>query len=393
MNRQNQKSSICIVCHKAYGALSGGFSGHVGGIERQLSILARWLVDQGHEVSVLTWDEGGDPIEWINGVRVIKICRQKAGLPGLRFVHPKWTGLVRAMRLADADVYYQSGAECVTGQVAMWCKSNKRKFIFSTACDSNCSAALPALHTWRERFLYRYGLRNADHIVTQTEKQRKDLMRNLGAESGVIRYACPKPSGSTRPRDLAYENKRILWLARVCRQKRPDRLLELAVLCPEFIFDLVGPVYPDAYSQDVIARAKKLKNVIVHGSASREMVSAYYEKAFCLCCTSDNEGFPNTFLEAWSNGLPVVSTFDPDSLIAKRELGFSVENVEQMASMLHHLADSKDLYCEISSRARDYFLAHHTPEVVLPQYEEVFRSVSVDQGRLGNHAAGRKEFV
>ena len=52
---------ICIVSHNGYGAISGGTIGFIGGVERQTSLLARWLVGRGHKVSFLTWDEGAQP--------------------------------------------------------------------------------------------------------------------------------------------------------------------------------------------------------------------------------------------------------------------------------------------------------------------------------------------
>ena len=61
-----------------------------------------------------------------------------------------------------------------------------------------------------------------------------------------------------------------------------------------------------------------MPNVTLHGRVERERMPSLYQDALCLCCTSVLEGFPNTFLEAWSVGLPVVSSFDPDHLIAER---------------------------------------------------------------------------
>ena len=40
----------------------------------------------------------------IDGVRVFKMCRRDAGLPGLRFLWPRWTSLNTGLRYADADV-------------------------------------------------------------------------------------------------------------------------------------------------------------------------------------------------------------------------------------------------------------------------------------------------
>jgi glycosyltransferase involved in cell wall biosynthesis len=366
------KPSISIVCHQAYGALCGGDSGHIGGIERHAAILAHWLAKEGYDVSMLTWDEGGVEAEVVNGVRVIRICRENGGVHGLRFIYPKWTGLVRGMRQANADIYYHHGAECVTGQVALWCRRNGKRFVFNAANDTDSAANLPELQTLRERLLYRYGLRHADVIITQTEDQRTQLLRNFGLDSFVLRYACHDFAPDTGTSQSDSISNRVLWIARGCWQKRPDRLLDLAELCPEFIFDLVGPFYPNDYSQTVYERARKMSNVTVHGAVIRDNVPAFYQQAFCMCCTSDYEGFPNTFLEAWSHSLPIISTFDPDSLIAKRQLGLVVEDVCQMATALKTLFTSSDRYQTISRNAREYFLGHHTMDAVLPQYEKMF---------------------
>jgi hypothetical protein len=107
-----------------------------------------WLVDRGHKVSLLTWVEGSAEDEVIDGVNIIKICRQDSGLPGIRFFYPRWTGLISAMKRANADVYYQNCGEYITGQVAMWCKANNKKFIYSLANDAD--PTFPIMYTLRE---------------------------------------------------------------------------------------------------------------------------------------------------------------------------------------------------------------------------------------------------
>ena len=49
---------VCFVSPFAYGALAGVDTGHIGGIETQTSLMARWLAARGCSVSMVTWDEG-----------------------------------------------------------------------------------------------------------------------------------------------------------------------------------------------------------------------------------------------------------------------------------------------------------------------------------------------
>ncbi|MCX5672205.1 MAG: glycosyltransferase family 4 protein [Planctomycetota bacterium] len=375
--------SICFVAHSAYGALTGGRHCHIGGIQRQQAMMAKWLAKRGWRVSMITWDEGQPQSKVVDGVRVIKMCRADACVKGVRFFHPKWTSLVHALRAADADVYYQNTAEYVTGQVALWCRRHGKKFVYSVANDPDCDPRLPRMHTLRERILYRYGLRRADSVVAQTQKQQGMLREGFGLESVVLPMPCPGPAdaGYAAPAPPIPPNRpRILWVGRICEQKRPDRLTELAAALPEWRFDFVGPGGGDTYSQDVCRRATGLPNVTVHGPVPRDRMPGLYQQAACLLCTSDFEGFPNTFLEAWSQGLPMVTTFDPDDLIARRELGLVAGDVPGLAAAVRRLLTSPDLYRRLSQNARQYYLENHTVEVAMPRFERLFSDVVSNSG-------------
>jgi glycosyltransferase involved in cell wall biosynthesis len=344
--------------------------------------MARWFAGRGYSIDVLTWDEGQQDGVEIDGVRVFKMCRKEAGIKGLRFFWPKWTSLVAAMARANADLYYQNCGEYVTGQVALWCRRHGRRFVYSVANDPDCDARLPEMHTLRERILYRYGLKTADQVIVQTKRQQELLQAGFGRESVVIPMPCPGPSENdyAQGADERSRSHRVLWIGRICEQKRPDRLLDLAETCPDVRFDLVGPADGTPYSHAVCDRARSLPNVTLHGPAARERVPEFYEKARVMCCTSDFEGFPNTFLEAWSHGLPIVSTFDPDRLIAENDMGIVASDRQGLSAGVRTLLSDGPRWQQASRAARRYYLENHTVDSAMPKFEAVFQEVM--NGRL-----------
>jgi glycosyltransferase involved in cell wall biosynthesis len=365
---------ICVVSHFAYDAFTGRADGRVGGVEWQTSLLARWLARRGHDVSLVTWDQGQADGARVDGVRLFAICPEDAGLPGLRFLHPRWTGLAAALSRAEADVYYQNCAEAATGQVAWWARRHGRRFVYSLASDMHCDPALPDLATWRERALYRYGLRRADVVVAQTRAQQERLRTDWGRESVQVALPCPAPveAPSFDPPEGA--RPRVLWLGRVCAVKRPDRLLELAESRPQWDFDLVGPSDGSAPMEEVLARARRVANVSIHGLAPRAALPALFRGASALVCTSDREGVPNTFLEAWSHARPVVTTVDPDGVVAAQGLGAVGASVAELAAGLDRLLGDREAWRAAAMRAHAHFLAHHEADAVLARFEACFRA-------------------
>jgi glycosyltransferase involved in cell wall biosynthesis len=340
--------------------------------------MARWFASRGYEISMLTWDEGQDDGVEIDGVRVFKLCRRDVGLPGLRFFWPRSSSLNAGMRRADADVYYQNGAEYTTGQVALWCREHGRKFVYSVANDPDCDKQLPEMRKIRERVLYRYGLTRADRVIVQTRKQQMMLRSDFRCESVVIPMPCAGPSDAeyAGAQQRCDGPQHVLWIGRICEQKRPDRLLDLAEVCPDLLIDFVGPPGDTEYARSVYKRAKRLVNVVVHGSATRECIPDFYHQAKVMCCTSDFEGFPNTFLEAWSWGLPIVSMFDPDNLIAEKGLGRVGRDVSELAAGIREMLDMPDQWQAASRAARKYFVENHALDLAMERFERVFREVT-----------------
>jgi glycosyltransferase involved in cell wall biosynthesis len=358
----------------AYGALSGrsGFE-HIGGAEMQQVTVARGL--QGRfDVSFVVSDHGQDDGEDCRGITAYKAFAPDRGLRGLRFFHPRLTGLWRALRRADADVYYQRMAEMTTAIVAAFCRHRGRKFIFATAAHYDCLRRARPYRSPREDWFYRYGLGRADRIFVQTLQQQELLRRSFGHDSVVVRN-CGIPiagaDGGLPRRTAPGRPPRVLWIGRLDQEKRPLLAIDVAARCPSAIFDVIGDGNDAALKAQIRMRAAALPNVLLHGYVPREGIAAFYRNADLLMCTSGQEGFPNVFLEAFSCGVPVVSTVDPDDLIATHALGRVGSTTEELAEAVRGLTEDPAVWRGCSERGRAYYQRHHDPSIILPLYERV----------------------
>ena len=371
-NSSAKRPSICFVAHNAYGALAGVDDGHAGGIERQQSLMATQLVRLGYSVSMITWDQGqADGIK-INGVRVFKMCRRDAGIKGLRFFLPKWTSLWSAMKTANADIYYYNCGDLGLGQVAMWTRLHRRKCVYSVASNPDCDRKLPVLKSIRERMLYRFGLARADGVITQTLGQQKMLREGFRIDSTVI----PMPLEDLKAQQPGMaddQQNRVLWVGRFSKEKRLEWLLDVAEQCPNISFDILGAANTNSqYSRELSGRADEIANVNMLGRVPHSYVAQHYRNCKVLCCTSAYEGFPNTFLEAWSLARPVVSTFDPDGIIDRLGLGWTASSVAELADQLQTAINSPQQWQEASQAARSYYEKNHSLHASIAKFDRFF---------------------
>jgi glycosyltransferase involved in cell wall biosynthesis len=358
---------ICLVGLDNLPVLAPEYREHpIGGESVQQTLMARALVRRGHEVSMVTADYGQEDGARREGIRIYKAYRPAAGLPLLRFVHPRWTGLWAALVRADAGVYYTSCAGMQVGLVALFCAHHQRRFVFRCASDADCDPARLLIRYARDRRLYTFGLRRAHAILVQSVAQARSLALNFGLE-GRVAGMLVEPAPSAVERDID-----VLWVGNIRYLKRPDRVLALAAQLPEARIHMVGGrlAGDERLYQSVQRAAARFPNVTFHGRLPYWDANRLYGRARLLANTSDLEGFPNAYLQSWIRGVPVVTFTDPDGVIHRHELGAAVSSLPQMCEEIRRLLGSPATLAAASRRCCVYMKREFAEERVLVPYLE-----------------------
>jgi len=343
-----------------------GSSKAVGGTERDIWFLSRALAAEGWSVAV--------------GVRgAINIGERKV-IEGVEYIgigrgNPL-VGWHRFLSSARPDWLFWEGASHWWGPLVEIAKLNGVRTIFHTAFDTDVHTRHALVKRRRWWPLYAWGLLRTDRIFVQHTGQFFMLASGWRSKAQTLPKVCQLPIAvkphSERP-------KYIAWVAMLRKPKRPDLLIEIARKAPTIQFIVCGGPSghrsPGEYGAQVVDTLEKLPNVDYRGRVDPEEASRVIADAALLLCTSDQEGFPNTFVQAWSNGTPVVTLqVDPDDIIKRLQLGAVTGTVDATVEQLQRLLKSPEERQVIAARAREYVLGHHSAEVVVKSFDQAVRS-------------------
>jgi len=374
------KPSICFVSLQAYPLLGNSDCKTVGGAELQQVLLAKELASRGFEISFVVGDYGQKKLEEVNGIIIIKSSQSFISHRNrvLRSV-PDALSLQRAMNIANADIYYQRTAHFYTGQVAFFCKIKRKKFIFSIGHDSNCDINLLNKLNKAIKFMYVYGIKNADCIVAQSKEQQSLMKENFGKDSVLIKtgHFLPehRPDKNTPPT--------ILWVGALSKgKKQPELFLKLAKSIPDAKFQMIcAPSIDKRYYQQINELADRIPNLDIVGFVPYPEVNQYFERASIFVNTSSVEGFPNTFIQAWARYTPVVSlNVDPDEIICKYKLGLHSRTFKQMVEDVKLLLEDEELREEMGVNGRKYVEREHDLKKIVEKYIKLFKTMMGGNG-------------
>ena len=368
------KTKICFIGLDNYPVLNPNLEGKhtIGGESVQQVLLAKAFSQLGYEASMLCFDYGQPQREKIDGITVHKTYRPQEGLPGLRFVHPRLTVILKYLKEADADIYYQSRAGVMTGYGAWFCRRHGRKYIFRTAHDTDCIPGQQLIRIWRDRKIYEYGLKRAQFLAAQSEYQKRLLKDNYGLDSQVIDMAVEPPAKtSDQPQNID-----VLWVNNLRPIKKAEVVLDVARLAPRINFTMIGGPTggSDEYYEKVRQEARSVNNIDFVGPVPYHLVHDYFDRAKLFLNTSGTggEGFPNTFLQAWIRGVPVISFFNPDGLLDREGIGVVPGDVEDMAREIGRLVGDDGERGALGERARQYSHSRYSAVSVARNYVELF---------------------
>ena len=255
-------------------------------------------------------------------VRVHSVVRQNGWLS--RVMHGLGRGKGGDSALwaaASADIFVSFGAAEYNADLADWCRANHHPLLLFAGSDADFSVDYrpgnTARNLWGSRCDRCYNsVIGATALVVQTETQRQWARERYGRDADVV--ANPVSVGN-----LMHEmtgGGQFLWIGKAVMNKRPDLALAVARACPEQSFVMIMNDVGNGLFEEIVR--DKGSNVEVVRSVAPDELKTYFARARALLCTSDFEGFPNTFLDAGCCAVPILSlSVDPDGLVACEQGG------------------------------------------------------------------------
>jgi glycosyltransferase involved in cell wall biosynthesis len=334
----------------------------VGGSERQQWLLARALASSGWRVCV--------------GVRQHLTLGETRVIDGVEFHGIRqghylldWYRFLAATR---PDWLYKREASHLLGPLVQIAHSLRVKTIFAAAFDTDVRPRVALTSRKRWWPLYAWGLNKAERLFVQHGEQFDNLPARWRHKASVVRSI----AGVHRS-FMAHADREmyIAWVGMLRQPKRPDLLIEIARRSPEVKYIVCGGATnhrtPSGYGQNILQQLGELSNIEFRRQVAPQEADRVIGEASVLLCTSDQEGFPNTFLQAWGHGTPVVTLkVDPDSLIKRHGLGSVTGTVEATVERVRRLLSLQQERQDISVRTRNYVISHHCEEEVIKTFNQ-----------------------
>ena len=234
------------------------------------------------------------------------------------------------------------------------------------------------LYEYRDNKIMNFVLNNATKVVTLA-MVINGYLKDLYSIDGAVIY---NPISKQPKRELSNTEKFIFFAAYLIKDKGYTTLLEA--------FSSISNKYPDwrlvIAGTGELEEARKLCNefgiteqVTIHNWLNRQQMDEMYEKAGIFCIASLKEGFPMSFLEAASYGVPVVST-PVGGLVdvlqdGENSMVFDFNNSKQLAQKLDVLIENEELRRTISMKLQDLVDTTFSEEAVSLQLDKLYMSL------------------
>jgi glycosyltransferase involved in cell wall biosynthesis len=360
---------ICIYSYNIRALFSDKTEQGAGGAEFQLLTLAKMLKGAGYKIIFLVGDFDQPDYEVIDGFTFVKCFSGKNKSPVIKFLY-----LFNALIKTKADVFIERGSSSMTFRLSLFSKILKKKFIFCGASDINFASDAndPGIIGKTARRLYNTGLKLAASIIVQKNTQKELLLKYFNRNGIVI------PNFAVKCNPSVTEKKyNILWVSNIIPYKNPEILLEIAKSLPDFSFIIVGGARDKSYFNKIKEEAGKLNNLKFMGFVPSQEVIKFISKSEILVNTTIvdgryEEGFPNSFLQAWQMGVPVVSLIsNPDNILNTYNIGICSGTKEKMISDISSLISNDEKRLEMGRNAIKYVKERHNDANIFNKYVEI----------------------
>lgn len=346
---------------------------HPGGIGRVTSIKANWFAEHGHEVWVVTANQGveqdyyelhpsvmrkdfamGFQLGIDNGNLLMKYVRKISKMRRYRreleqFILEVKPDIVVSTFTNDSDFLYKLE------------DGSKKVLEFHFSHEGFKSQMKYGPQTLKNKLLLTYRLRkheriarkyNAFVVLTHEDAEAWKGYDNLHVIHNMLSFESQETSSC--------KEKRVIAVGRLDFQKKFDRLVDIWALvnkeCPEWRLDIFGQG-PDRKNLMQRIVEKELSDSISIKGPTRNIIKEYASSSI-LAMTSTYEGWGLVLTEAMSVGVPCVAyacKCGPRDIIVDGKNGYVIEegDKETFAKRLVELMKNDELRQEVGRNAKE----------------------------------------
>lgn len=320
-----------------FGYISGALKGNTGGgAELQIALLAKALALKKHEVVVID-PSATESFITQEGVQLLNVPGWNNGIPGIRLFLYRIPILKNLFIKQNADYYYVR-MKTYMHLIPFWASRKiNRKFIIALASDLETSSFFKNFkYKYKTNFnlfrfltmdipnsiVFPFLLKRADFILLQHSDQGKNLKKVRGeiiVFQNIFNFSSlPKVSNKTEDYFIIPGTLSVL--------KGVKNLIKLLKLLNNKVRIVIVGQPVDKKSEKIYQRLKKKEYITLKGRLTHNETIQLIANAKALINTSNFEGFPNIFLEAWATGVPVISlNVNPGNIFNKYDLGIYCE--------------------------------------------------------------------
>ena len=361
---------VSFVCFNAYKLFNPRSSAQIGGTEVQMHTLATRLAeDNRFTVSCIVGNFNQRRVEKFGNITVVSAFKLSKSIWNL-LTAPVF--LFQALRISRPDVIISSPAGPEVGLLALYCIFfPKTTYIFRTASDVDCNTVKEKTFDPVSAFLYRFGIRHAQGIIVQHERQQSDLQNYYHKKSTILDNGYSMPDAII---PIQEREKRIIWVGSSRAVKRADIFFNLVEQLPSYAFDMVLSKSGDAeLYKKYKEQAARYSNLVFHGELPPKQVNSLLASARILIGTSDYEGSPNTYVIAELSGTPVISlNVACDGICANG-------NLDQMKLEIENIMNNDKYAMKIADQALQAARTRHDLSTVIDQWISVIQEMYYSQ--------------
>jgi glycosyltransferase involved in cell wall biosynthesis len=362
---------IAFVAPQAESLLLEGSIASFGGAEVQQVLLARFLASKGHSVTLFVKRSATcTKPEVAEGVSVVPFPMDWQGGSNSGFPVELAVLWLRLFAL-DADVYIMKNPRLLLGAVGSAAQLRRACLVFWMAIDRDVDLAdRSGQGGFLPQFMYVTSLPWVSHVIAQTRHQLVGCNR-IGLPATHLRSLVEVASQLQDGK--ASSMPRVLWVGSHAARKHPELLLRLAQLIPDAEFEMVAVPDRDGDELEYARAASSIPNLNYVGRVPYGEMGKFFARAWIFVSTSELEGFPNVFLQAWAHGVPVASLHtNPDGILEREGLGICTNGSFEalVATLRELLANGDERHC-MGEAARGFVERNHSIGQVGPRYEEL----------------------